>query len=432
MRVEAENSSYDCAGEMERQTAEWALAASGEGVRGNNADDAADSERQRASDACAVKSKSRVTAREAVLAAIAVIAIAAAVVGFALYASALVPDNAAAKVDDFYIDEPDVAAWIGQYRASNSLADDATFATALLSQNLNVSTFRQSAVNQLALAKLISKRADELGIVPTDDQAQQQLEAAKAQFTFNDEGVWADTLELYSLTEEGLLAQYKTNLAQQGVLEADVPKREASDDEVLAYAQRYLAGTTQKHAYRIVFTGDDAEDKAKECYSQIQELAGAGKMTTERFAELAKEYSDEDDVQQTGGSYAWSGGGMNAEVKEIIAEISAGGFSSIENVSEDNAKEIVYCDDQYEFPKAEDFATFPEDVPEALMQEVANASSELIWENDCNTYLASLLANAKITYYPVPDGASYNVDMSLAGEKRSEGAEEGDKDAEQD
>ena len=48
-----------------------------------------------------------------------------------------------------------VESWIEQYRAGNSLQDDADFASALLSQSLNIGTFRQ---NDRRILKRILRR----------------------------------------------------------------------------------------------------------------------------------------------------------------------------------------------------------------------------------------------------------------------------------
>lgn len=364
----------------------------------------------------AAVSKRRFSVREVALAVVAVIAIIVAAVGFTLYNGDRVPADAAAKVNDSYITEESVSGWISQYRSAYSLTDDASFASALLSQNLNVSTFRQNAVNQLTLAQIVNKRAEELGVVPTDEDAQAQVDSMKQSMSFNDDSVWADTLSSYGLTEDSLLEQYRTNLAQQAVCEKDVARRDATDDEDLSYAKSYLAGTTQKHAYRIVFAGDEANARAQECYSQLTAKQEAGGVDANAFAELARTYSDEDNAKETGGSLAWSGdSAMGEEVQDLLEDLSVGSFTGIETVEADDAVEIIYCDEEYAFPSSSDFSSLTADaVPASLMETISEAASDELWTSDCNAYLASLLASAKITYYPMPDDASYNVDMSLA------------------
>ncbi len=352
------------------------------------------------------------TPREKALSVATAIAVALAAAGFGLFGASAVPADAAAKVNDTYLSEQSVADWIGQYRAANALADDDDFASMLASQGMTVSALRISAVNQLALSQLVCARASELGATPSDEQAQQQVDAMKAAVAFNDDDVWADTLDMYGFTEDGLREQYKTNLAQRAVCEHDVAHREATDEETLAYVQTYLANTTQKHAYRIVFLGEDAQTRAEECYGKLRNVAADG-LTVEEFSALAREYSDEEGVGETGGSYAWSGSSMDSEVKDLMEDLDVGSTTGIKSM-QDGSVVILFCDEAYTFPASDGLSAMPEGVPEGLLDEVALSASNMLWESDSDAYLASLLAKARITYYPVPSDASYNVDVALA------------------
>lgn len=353
------------------------------------------------------------TLRERVLAAVAAVAVVTAVVSLVLYNTACVPPQAAAKVNSSYINEEDVAAWLAQYRAANSVSDDTDFASYLRSESLTVSDLRQDAVNELALNLLVTARAEELGVTPTDEQAQEQADAAKESYAFGDDEVWAQTLEQFNLTEEQLLEQYKVNLAQDAVCAADVPEHEATDDDILAYTQSYLADTTQKHVYRIVCSGDDAEQRAQECYEKLQALKT---VNAKKFAKLARTYSDEADVEETGGSYAWSGSSMDDAVKNLLDGLEVGQYSEVTEGDDEGTYLIVYCDEDYTFPAADELEEMPDNMPDGLAEAVAEATADALWRIDCNAYLAALLANAAVTYYPVPADAAYNVDMALAYE----------------
>ncbi len=345
------------------------------------------------------------------LAVVAVIAVIAAIVGFSLYAGARVPAGSAAKVDNMYITEQSVEDWIAQYRIAYSLEDDDDFGTALLSQGLNVGTFRQNAINQLALSALIDARAKQLGLTPGDEEVQAQIDAAIDTYAFGDDGIWAETLDSYGMTEEGLRSQYRTNLAEQAIYEAEVARRDATDDEIASYMDTYLAGTTQKHACRIVFDGVDASDRAYACYDELKALAEAGGLDADSFAEVARSWSDED-VSETGGSYAWSGSdAMNSEVQDLLADLEVGEFSAPQTISSDDGLvELIFCDEEYAFPSADE-GIDADDIPEELYAAIVDATCDLVWEDDCAAYLAQLLGDAQITYYPLPEDAVYNVSL---------------------
>jgi hypothetical protein len=357
-----------------------------------------------------------VNKREMVFALVAAIAVIAAIVGFALYNSVRVPAGVAAKVNNTYLAEERVADWITQYRTAYRLEDDADFARSLLTQNINVGTFRQDAINQLVLEDLISNRAEELGITASEEEAQAQVDAMKQNMAFNDDEIWEESLATYGMSVESLRMQYLLDLKRQAVFEADVAYRDLSEDEVLGYLQEYLAGTTQKHVSRIIFSEDDAYERATECHERLSEAQAAGDFDAETFATFVREYSDEEGVESTGGAYAWSSGdAMDGEIMTLLETLDVGSFTGPESVEADKAIEIIYCDEEYTFPSKDDIASLAvSDVPPSLMELIEGAAADAFWTADCNVYLAMLLANAPITYYPIPADATYAVDLSLA------------------
>jgi hypothetical protein len=364
----------------------------------------------------AQEKRQRVTRNELLFAIVAAIAVIAAIVSFALYNSGRVPAGTAAKVNDSYLSEERVAGWIAQYRTAYSLEDDTDFARSLLAQGLTPAAFRQNAINQLALDDLVSGRAAELGITPSEDEVQTQIDAMKQTMAFNDDEVLEETLAGYGMSVESLRLQYLSNLKRQAVFEADVARREASEDELLDFIGEYLASTTQKHTSRIIFAGDDAYERARECHEQLSELQAAGEFDADAFAVFAREYSDEEGVELTGGAYTWSSGdAMDTEIMTLLEFLEIGSFTGPESIEADGAIEIIYCDEEYAFPSQAEISSLAiGDVPPSLMELIEDAAVEAVWTADCNVYLASLLAQAQITYYPVPADAAYAVDLSLA------------------
>lgn len=351
------------------------------------------------------------TVREQALALVTAVAVVFGVVAGALCIMAQVPDGAAAKVNGSYVYESDVAEWVEQYRTSYSLEDDADFADSLISSSVTVSDFRIDAINELAMVVLIQQRASELGATASDEEAQELLEDAKEYYADGDEDTWAEVLENSGYTEEELLEQYKISILQDAVYEADVPKVEATEDELVTYMKAYLADSTQKHAYRILFTGDDAAERAEACLEELEALEEDGGLDLEAFGELAVEYSDDEDVAETLGEYAWSGSDMDDSAKEAVEELEVDMFSDAVSV-DDETVEVLYCDEEYAFPTYSDLVEVPDDVPDELMEEVEEAAADYVWQDDCEEYLVQMLAQAEITYYPLPSDASYNIDLS--------------------
>ena len=356
--------------------------------------------------------KTKVSTREKVLIVALVIALAAAVCGFVLYFMVKTPSNIAAKYGNSTITEERVASWIDQYRVSSQLTNDDDFANALTSQNMTVAAFRLNVIDQLILADLVEAKAASLGISVSDDEVQAKLDEVKS--SFGDDETWEATIENYGLTEADLRAQYKTNLLQDALCEKEVPTRDATDDEIISYMQNYLASTTQKHVYRVVFTGDDADTRAKACLAELNKAKEAGTLDAAAFEKIAKAESDEENVAETGGELGWTGSGkIGDEISEIIEYIAVGSLSDVESISDDNATEIFFIDTEYTFPESSEITSIDElEVPDELLDAVKTAAANIGWQSDCTAYLAKLLADTKVTYYPIPENAAYNVDLS--------------------
>ncbi len=325
----------------------------------------------------------------------------------------------AAKVDDAYISEEDVANWISQYRKSNSLTDEVSYAQYLASQSMSVLQLRTRAIEQLATNLIVQKRAEELGVVPSDEEVQAEIDAAKATYALDDDSTWNSMLEQYGMSEDDIRRQYKINLEEKAIAEKDVAKRDPTDQELLSFIQTYLMGTTQKHAWRIVFKGDDAQSRAQALHSELIQRQSAGTLNLDAFEELARSNSDDENVQQDGGEYVWSGSSMNADERTLFADTEEGGFTEAGEVGEDGTWEILYCDTTYTFSEESTLTEIPSDLPSGLRDEIAESAAETLWQTEGQLYLSNLLEKAQITVYPVPEEASYKVDMTLAAQSAS-------------
>lgn len=359
--------------------------------------------------------KRGLSVREIVLLVIAVIAIAAAICFGVLYSQTKVPDDAAAKVSNTYISEDEVTDYVAQYRLAYGLTDDSTWANYLTQQGITATTFRQNCINDLSLSSMILEEAERLGVTPSDEEVDEQINAMKSSIAFGDDETWKNTLEAQSITESALRKQLKVNLAQTAVGKAAVERPTATDDETLSYVQSKLAGVKTKLSYRIFFYGDEADSKAKECYERLEKAKKD--MNTDVFSGFALSYSMEDNVQETGGYQGWlSTETTSTEYAEILNDLKPGEFSGLEGISEDgytNVVQIIYCADEYTFPNSKKISKFKKkDVEESLWETVRESASDILWSNAQSQYISNLLTKADITYYPAPHDLPYAVDTS--------------------
>lgn len=353
------------------------------------------------------------------------VAVAVAVVFAVLWGMTRVPGDAAAKVDDEYVTETEVADYINQARIANSTTDDAAFATWLSSQGYSVASYRNYCIGQIATDKLVDARAEELGIAVEDSEVDAQIETYKNSLAFGDDSIWASTIEQQGMTEGGLRAQIATNLRKQKLYEKEVARREASDEETLAYVKANAGGKNLRHSLRLVFTGDDAWKRARRAYKT---LSKAGDLDADTFAAFAAQNAKDDTTELSQGDYKWSDAtDMPDEISDELAKLDVGELSQPFTVEDDDATEILYCDVNYDFPSTAkiDKLEFA-DMPELVQDHMAQVTSDALYQTDCANYLAWLLARAQVTYYPVPREAAYNVDMSQAGTQTSDAASSAD------
>lgn len=371
--------------------------------------------------------KKPMSGREKALCGVAAVAVVAAIAGFGLFAANL-PGDAAAKYDGGKVTESEVSAYIEQYRSAYSLSDDTAFAAALKNQSMTVASYRQSAIDQLIIQKIIEKRASELGVSVSDDEVEARIQEVYGQIANGDDSIWQSTLESMGVTEDDLRTRYRADILQSKVCEQDVPQKEASDSDTLTYLTSYLADTTQKHVYRIVFTSDDGKStKADECTQELKKLKKAGKLDTAAFEELAVKYSESDTVADDKGSLGWTGSGSIGDtISNLIGDMAVGSYSDATTVSEDDdALEIVYVDQDFTFPSSSKITSIDSlNVPDELLDAIKAAVSKSNWQSDSSSYVARLLATAKVTYYPVPDDASYNVNLSEDEQESADSTDE--------
>lgn len=365
------------------------------------------------------------TIKTKLLALIAVVAVIAAVVLGVLYAQARVPSWAAAKVGDTYIAESDVAAYIQQARSATSTTDDAAFSSYLQSNNLNVASYRNNCINQLAMNQLINKRADELGVTVEDSEVDEQINSYKESMAFDDDSIWQDTLSQQGLTEDDLRDQISINIKKQRLYDKEVTKEDAGDDETLSYIQQSMAGKELKHAYRIVFTGDDGWDRAQQAYKQLK---ATGKVSAERFLSLAQSCAAKDQTSLQQGDYLWSDDSSMPEgVSDELDKLAVGQYSEPTTIDADDATEIVYCVEDYTFPNSEKIQNLElTKLTESLVEHMRDKASDSLYSTDCSNYLDWLLSSAQVTYYPIPADAAYNVSANNLASSSSSSDASGD------
>lgn len=142
---------------------------------------------------------------------------------------------------------------------------------------------RQNCLDYLVQEKVLMKAADDLGVMPSDDDIDQYLDEQVSklkQYYNNDEDKFNQYLDSIGYTLDGVKDYYRNQYICNAAMEKLVEDAEASDDEVKAYYDQNVDSyKEQAGAYvtHVLFTGDNAEANAK----KAKQYADGGKSLEE-------------------------------------------------------------------------------------------------------------------------------------------------------
>ncbi|MBD7915196.1 peptidylprolyl isomerase [Clostridium sp. Sa3CUN1] len=205
-----------------------------------------------------------------------------------------------------------------------------------------VKELRLQAIDVLVEEKLMYKKAEELGVLPTqeeiDEEVQSYIESLKEKLGGEDE--FNSALEDAELTleeyTEKLNESMETNLISTNVTNEIFKDISVSDDEIKAYYDENLDSYRSATVSHILISD---EETAKE----VRERAANG----EDFAELAKEYSEDTGTSENGGSL----GTVTYDTTQYVQEFT----DAFKQLKDGEISEPVKSDYGYHIIKVTDY-----------------------------------------------------------------------------
>ena len=94
----------------------------------------------------------------------------------------------------------------------------------------------------------------------------------------------------------------------------------------------------------------------------------------------------------------WATDGWSDELAAAVDDLGEGGVSE------------VFADEVYTLPSYSEGYEFSE-LPDELGEYFRDCMSEILWEEDCNSYLLELYESVEVVMYSMPSGLSYDVEM---------------------
>jgi peptidyl-prolyl cis-trans isomerase SurA len=233
-----------------------------------------------------------------------------------------VAERVVAVVNDDIILQTELDQWaVGQLRALPDLENP--------EGRKQWEAHRRKVLDQMIDSRLTQLQATELKINVTPEEIDRAVEEVKKQNNLTD-AQFVEALKQQSFTLEGYRKNLRRQLLELHVISTAVRSRvTVTEDEVrAAYKQneRSISGDRQAHLRQILVAthGDNSADeleKRRKVALKVVELARSGTS----FAELAKQYSDDDSTKASGGDLGFvAKGALVDEIEDAVAAMEPG------------------------------------------------------------------------------------------------------------
>ena len=341
----------------------------------------------------------------------------------------------AATINGTEILEADVTARIEFFRTDQATGEpmsDVDWATLLDKNKFTPSTLREYVIrNEFGCSILLLQRAEAKGITPNAEAIDTTLATIKSNAQSSGTTFEEYLKSIGFSSEQAYRQALEANDIKQEVAEKMIGDTKPSQTEIDTYISENAATYAGKRISIIVFA-TDAKDPAKsteavraEAEKAHQELVGGAD-----FAALAKKHMEGSQLADTGGDLGW---GVEhyvpKEIQDALATLELDQISDvIEIVNETPASDgsdktvktstfyiVKYTDDfpltEEELKNPVDVSKVPQDVADTLTEEYVAQKKK----TDQDKFFLDLAASNEIVINPMPEGLSYDVDMSLAG-----------------
>jgi len=193
---------------------------------------------------------------------------------------------------------------------------------------------RREVLDALIGKILVKQKITELNIIVSEEEIRQSIEDIKKQNKLSQDAL-VDALLSQGITFDQYKAQMKDQLERLRLMSQEVKSKvQVSEQEIKAYYDANQAGFTDEEAYRarIIFlrlSKDSTPEEIRKVMSKLETAMAAAK-SGGNFAELAKKYSDDANVQQDAGDLGFFKiGEMRPDIEKIVMTLKPGEIDKI-------------------------------------------------------------------------------------------------------
>lgn len=320
-------------------------------------------------------------------------------------------ESVAATVGTKKISEQTITDYITNYRTSQGLDDDSTFAMVLSMYGMTPESFRENIIDMFVNRELVLLAAQEKGMSIDSATIDEYVDQMKS--NYSDDAAWQTALTNAGLTEEKYRENIEYALLNKQLSASFAVSDDPTDEQVFAVAQDNLKYFEKaKRSSHILFDASD-EETAKEVLEKINN-------GTLDFADAASQYSKDSSSAVNGGDVGWDL--LTSFVSEYQTALDGLELGQVSELVESQfGYHIIKCT---EVMPAADSVKSLSDLPEAFQTyfkqlATTTSSSSTSTSTAFSVWLNGYRATVDVKINDMPKGLPYDVDMTAATTKSS-------------
>ncbi len=306
----------------------------------------------------------------------------------------------AATVNGVEIAEDDITKEIELIRSSYSVDTEETWAEWLITYGYTAEEVREQIIETYIQYELIRQGAAEAGVTVEESEIDSYVDTMKAYYDSDED--WEQALSDAGTTEEEYRENLELQLLYNGLYETFASDEEPAEEDVISYANTYISYYDgAKRSSHILFSADD-EETAQSVLDQIN----SGELD---FVDAVQEYSTDTSSAEEDGDVGWDAlTSFVDEYQDALDELEVGQVSGL--VTSDYGIHIIMCTDVFTAPEE---VTSLDQLPDEFVEEFEEYALESDQSEAYSAWYEEYEEAADIVINDMPEGLSYDVDLSL-------------------
>lgn len=329
----------------------------------------------------------------------------------------------AATVNGTEISEDTITNYIESYRASSDLTDDDSWGQWMADNDRTPESLRSQIIDSFVTRELVQEGADEKGITVDDDEIDGYVEKTKENYDSDEK--WQSALDQAGMDEQDYRDELKIQLKSKKLQESFASDEEPSQEDLLSYAQMYASAYDgAKRSSHILFASDDGET-AQSVLDQIN----SGELD---FGAAAREYSQDNVSAEDDGDVGWDKtSNLVKQYTDALQNLQKDQVSGL--VTSDYGIHIIKCTDVFNAPKVTGDdgketvkVTSLDQLPPEWVDSIKDSLASQQQQDAYKSWLEDYKDSADIVINDMPEGLSYDVDMSAYQTEDEQSGDAGD------